>query len=161
MSDLDHYHILLKNTEYARRNVIEFEKLMKRAPQVEIPIDHYFAKGIYGRVMTVPKGVILTGKIHKHDHICILLKGKVEVLIDDIVVEIEAPFVYHSKAGIKRIIRVLEDCQWMNIHSNPNDAISESVSDKGIEDYFVVDTEEEYKKFLEQEPELPLIGSEQ
>lgn len=137
-----------------KRNIIEFEKLMVREPQVKLEVKHYFIDGVYIRELYIPKDVILTGKIHKNEHFSMLSKGEVSVSIDDVIKQIQAPFLYITKAGTKRIIKAYEDSIWMTIHKNE---FNETNLDK-IEKLYVVETEEQYIEYCGQEPELPLLG---
>lgn len=100
----------------ARLKVLALEDEMRKMPQVDIPIKHYFGSGIYMREMEVPAGVTLTGKIHRTDHICVLAKGRVTVYVDGIPKEYSAPCIIPSRRGAKRAIYVHEDAKWTNIH---------------------------------------------
>lgn len=84
------------------------------------PLQHSFSDGIYVREITIPKGVILTGKIHKHDHPNFLIKGKVKVFTEHDGFEIlTAPCHMISKAGTKRAVEAMEDTVWVTVHHNP------------------------------------------
>ena len=136
----------------SRRNVIEFEKLMQHGEKVELKVDHYFADGVYSRRLYIPKGVILTGKIHKFTHIMIILKGTIEILIDNKMQTITAPYVYTSPVGVKRIMRALNDCELLTVHEN----YVERKDPHEIESYYTCETEEEYLEFVNATPLLPL-----
>ena len=43
------------------------------------PVQHHFAPGAYGREMTLPAGLVVVGKIHKHAHINVISKGRLQV----------------------------------------------------------------------------------
>ena len=99
--------------------VIELQKHISAGalPAVPLKYNHYFAEGIYGRLMSVPAGTIVVGKPHRTQHLCILLKGRLAVTRDDgTVVEMAAPAVYVAEAGQKKAALVLEDLEFMNIH---------------------------------------------
>ena len=70
---------------------------------------------MYGREMTLEKGAIVVGKIHKHPVINVLLKGKLAVVSENGRRVVEAPCVYVSEPNVKRIGYVLEDCVWLNV----------------------------------------------
>ena len=38
--------------------------------------EHFFAPGMYGRRFTMPAGMLVVGKIHKHAHLMMVLKGR-------------------------------------------------------------------------------------
>jgi len=124
-------------------NIMEGE--MKKHPQIEIPVKHYFSKGVYAREIFIPAGVILTGKIHKMQQINILSKGRMRVLTDDGVKEVEASFTIVSPPGTKRIAIALTDCIWTTFL--PTDETDPEL----IESKFTCDTEEQYTQFLESE----------
>ena len=45
----------------------------------KIPINHFFMDGVYIRKMTMYKGYVVIGAIHKHKHMCFLLSGYLTV----------------------------------------------------------------------------------
>lgn len=124
-----------------RNKVIEAELLMAKMPQVELKVNHYFSKDIYARELYIPKGITLTGKIHKFEQLNILTKGKIKVLVDNIIKEIEAPFVVVSPPGTKRIAYALEDCIWITIHGTDQKNIDL------IEKEFIAQNEQDYLEF--------------
>lgn len=99
-----------------REKVLALEADVGAAPQLDVPVQHYFADGAYGRRIDAPAGAVLVGKIHKTAHICALLKGRVQVATETGPVEYAAPAVFVSPAGTKRAVVVLEDCTWLNFH---------------------------------------------
>ena len=126
-----------------------YETLARQTPQVDLPLEHIFASGVYCRHLFIPKGVILTGKIHKTRNLNILLKGRMKVLIGDDVQDIQAPFIVVSPAGVKRIAEALEDCVWLTIHATEKTDLNK------IKDDFVVATKTQYLEYIAQEPLLP------
>lgn len=88
-------------------------------PQIECPVRHYFAPGMYLREMAIPGGTVVVGAVHKHEHLAILSKGTVRLSTEDGVVEFTAPATIHSYPGIKRICYALEDAVITTMHHNP------------------------------------------
>lgn len=86
------------------------------AEKIEPPINHYFAHGTYVREMFAPTGSIIIGKMHQHDHICIMLQGKAIVYSEHGQEELIAPCTFVAPKGIKRIFIVLEDMVFQNVH---------------------------------------------
>lgn len=81
------------------------------------PVQHHFAPGAYGREMTLPAGLVVVGKIHKHAHINVISKGRVQVFTEqDGVLELAAPCTFVSSPGTKRVIHVLEEAVWTTVH---------------------------------------------
>lgn len=126
-----------------RTKVIEFEKLMAREPQVELEVDHIFSLGVYARALKIPKGIMLTGKIHKFEQLNILAKGKMKVSDGGDYKIVEAPFWLVSPAGTKRIALALEDCVWITVHGTHEKDV------ELIEKEFVAKSEQEYLEFKE------------
>jgi hypothetical protein len=92
-----------------RAKIIGLEESMTHMPQVDCPVRHTFAPGLYAREMTIPKGVTAVGAIHKTRHITTVSKGRILLMTDDGIVEICAPYTGVSEAGIKRAAHALED----------------------------------------------------
>lgn len=81
------------------------------------PVQHHFAPGAYGREMTIPAGLVVVGKIHKHAHINVISKGRAQVFTEqDGVLELAAPCTFVSSPGTKRVIHVLEETVWTTVH---------------------------------------------
>ena len=89
---------------------------MNQEERIEPPVTHYFAHGTYVREMFAPLGSVIVGKMHRHDHICILLKGRAMIYGEDGQMEVEAPYTFVAKQGSKRIFVVLEDLIFQNVH---------------------------------------------
>ncbi len=83
----------------------------------EMPVEHFFAQGLYARSLSIPKHCVLTGAIHKHEHINILAKGDITVVTDDGPVRIQAPYVMVSRPGTKRAGFAHEDSVWITVHA--------------------------------------------
>jgi hypothetical protein len=97
----------------------------------QCPVRHIFAPGCYAREMTIPKGIVIIGKIHRHRHVNIISKGKVRVATEFGVEHFEAPYTFVSEVGTKRAVVALEDTVWTTIH-----VTDETDLDK-IEDYVI------------------------
>jgi len=142
MTDITYYDKLTQLT--TREKINALEDLMRQQEQVELEVKHHFAYGTYTRELFIPKGIMLTGKIHKYSQFNILIKGEMSVLIDDHVMRIKAPFYVVSKAGTKRIAIAHEDCIWLTIHGTHETDLEK------IEEYFIAQTEHEYLEFCGQ-----------
>lgn len=81
------------------------------------PVTHHFAPHSYGREMFLPAGLVVVGKIHRHAHISVISKGRVQVFTEhDGVQELSAPCTFVSHPGTKRVVHVLEDTVWTTVH---------------------------------------------
>lgn len=103
--------------ERARAKVEKAERIMENMPQADCPITHHFAPGVYMREMAVPAGVLLTGAVHKTEHLSVLSKGHIYVINGGDRLELRAPATVLSPKGVKRAIYAVEDSVWMTIHA--------------------------------------------
>lgn len=133
---------VMSQQESNRAMVVVAEEYLLQKPQVEIPIRHFFSPGVYAREMTVPAGVILTGKIHKYAQLNILSKGEVSVLLEDGVHRIKAPYAVVAPPGSKRIFFAHEESVWTVVLA------TEETDIEKIEDHFTAESETEYQQFL-------------
>ena len=109
----------------------------------KIPIDHFFMDGVYIRKMTMYQGTIVIGAIHKHLHMCFLLKGHLSVASSSGVKEYIAPCYIIAEPGEKRILYSHEDSCWYNTHENPSN--TEDVAE--LEKQIVALSYKEYKQY--------------
>lgn len=132
----------------SNEQILALEERMKRMPDAQIglhgevcSIRHIFADGVYAREMTMPKGAVVVGKIHRYEHICVVSKGRVSVRSEaDGTQEIQAPYTFVSKAGAKRVLLAHEETIWTTIHNN-NDNIQEEAI---LEELFTANTHQEF-----------------
>ena len=83
---------------------------------------HFFAPGMYLRELVVPAGMLMVGKIHKHEHFLLVLKGRAEVISEFGRMVVEAGHISISPAGVKRVVLALEDTQFVTVHVNKDDS---------------------------------------
>jgi hypothetical protein len=100
-----------------RAQVELLEREIQKLPQADCPLWHFFAPGLYARKMLIPKGVALTGAVHKTEHLCIV-SGDLEVTTDDGVSRITSPqSIFTSKPGAKRAGYAHEDTFFTTVHA--------------------------------------------
>lgn len=99
-----------------KNKIKTLQATMLQMPQVELPTFHFFADGMYARVVKRPAGTLIVGKVHKKEHFYIVTKGKVQVASNDASVTYEAGDVIISKPGTKRAVLALEDSICMTVH---------------------------------------------
>jgi hypothetical protein len=80
------------------------------------PKDEKYGCCTYAREMFIPKGTLIIGKIHRHQHLNIISKGKVVVYTEFGEKHMEAPITFVSEIGLKRSVFALEDTLWTTIH---------------------------------------------
>jgi len=76
---------------------------------------------MYLRELTIPAGMLMVGKIHKHAHFLMVLKGRAEVVSEFGRMIVEAGHISVSPPGVKRIVLALEEVQFVTVHVNPTD----------------------------------------
>lgn len=89
------------------------------AEAMNIEPTNYFAHGTYGRELLVKKGTVITGKIHKHSCITIILYGHCKVLTDKGDFDVTGPKVLVTGTGSKGVY-AYEDTLWLTVHPNPD-----------------------------------------
>lgn len=99
-----------------RAQIEALEGHMRREAQIDIPTRHYFAHGIYAREITIPAGVLLTGKVHRTEHLNILSAGEITVWTEDGMKRLRAPATIVSRPGTKRVGYAHTECVWTTIH---------------------------------------------
>jgi hypothetical protein len=142
-----------------RPKVLAFEKAMESLPCVfkgdseNCPLTHKFAPGVYVREIFIPAGMLVVGKIHKHDHPNFLMSGEVLVVTEDGGREhLKAPLSMISKAGTKRIVFALQDTVWITVHAtNEQDLekIEEDVIAPSYESYEAFKLEQSNKNLIQ------------
>lgn len=125
-----------------RGKIDRLEGMMRQHEAVPIETRHHFAKGLYAREIFIPKGTLLTGKIHKHEHLNIVSKGEISVLTEDGPQRVKAPCTIVSRPGTKRVGYAHEDTVWTTIH-----ATNETDVEK-IEAEMIAASYEEYLAFI-------------
>ncbi len=80
------------------------------------PIDDKYGCCTYARQMFIPKGTLIIGKIHRHQHLNFILKGKVSVATEFGKKYFEAPCTFISEVGLKRAVYAEEDTIWTTVH---------------------------------------------
>ena len=99
-----------------REKVERIEDEISNLPQAHCPVRHYFAGGVYAREMTIPGGVVITGAVHRHEHLCTVSQGRISVSTDEGMKELSAPCTIISQPGAKRVGYALETTVWTTYH---------------------------------------------
>jgi quercetin dioxygenase-like cupin family protein len=122
---------------------LENAMMQMKEHQVDLKTTHHFSPGVYMREIFIPKGVTLTGKIHKTEHMNILSQGKMKVWTEDGMKTLSASTVIKSKPGIKRVGYALEDSVWITVHP------TEETDVVKLEDMLIAKTFDEVLEFSE------------
>jgi len=115
-------------------------------PQIDLPIFHHFAPNVYMRQMDAPAGAIVVSKMHRTEHMNILLKGSLSVITEHGIEYLKAPLILKSDAGTKRIGYFHEDSSWVTVHPT-------ELTDLEEIDAQVIIPESEIQEFLKSLPQ--------
>jgi hypothetical protein len=100
--------------------------------QIHMPVEHRFINGMYVREITIPKGTILTGAVHKFDYVDIMLSGDIAVATPDGMKRLTGINIMAGPAGRKRAGYAYEDTRWLTVHK------TDATTSEGIEDVITV-----------------------
>ena len=103
-----------------REKFFAMEKLMQDMPQVDLGMVRLVGAGMLAQKIFIPKGVTLTGQIHKKEHLNIVVSGDITVATEDGNARIDAtqgPVMMLSRPGTKRAGFANEDTVWITIHT--------------------------------------------
>ena len=148
--------ILTKATQtkaVMREGIVEFERRLDALPDSVkgkeldklCPLKHTFVDGAYVREIFMPKGTILTSKIHKICHPYFVMQGDCSVLTDEGVVRIIAPHTGITQPGTKRILYMHEDTVWITVHVTKEqdlEKIEEEIIAKDFSEVFPISVEQ-------------------
>lgn len=87
-----------------------------KLPQIELKTDHYFADGMYCRLLFRPADTLVVGKVHKKEHLYIVASGEVTIAGDGYKERVVGPKVFVSKPGTKRAVYAHTDATTMTVH---------------------------------------------
>lgn len=102
--------------------ILALERQLQAHPEVQIDmhVEHFFAPGIYARELHIPAGVVLTGKVHRHEHFNVCC-GDILVWTEDGMKRLTGYHRLVSKPGTKRVGFALGPTVWTTFHHNPTD----------------------------------------
>lgn len=106
-----------------RSRIMRLQEILLSMPEEDLGcrLEHFFAPGMYGRRLFMPKGCCIIGKIHKHAHPNFISSGECLVATEDGVEHLLGPYLFESVPGTKRVVFTLEDTTWTTYHKNPSD----------------------------------------
>ena len=124
----------MMTSRLARREAIlekvnALEAQVAHMKQVECPVWHFFAPGLYARQMLILKDTVLVGVVHKTEHLC-FVSGDIEVTTDEGVRRIkDQQRILVSKPGIKRAGYAREDTVWTTVHATTTTDLNKLVEE--------------------------------
>lgn len=139
--DIERATGVIMRDDRVRNNILALEqnintfKKENGIPDPECPLTHTFASGAYARTIFIPKDTLVVGKIHKHDHLNMLMSGKVVVATEEGPAIYEAPRVMVSKGGTKRVVYTYTDTIWTTVHLTEKTDLDEIEEEIIAKDY--------------------------
>lgn len=112
MNDLD------KTREQRHQEILRAEAALLTLPQIELNPVHYFPEGLCARELFMPKGSVVTGKIHVKEHLVVIPYGDVTVATNDGLERYIGPVTFVGKPGSKRALYMHEDTLWIAVHAS-------------------------------------------
>ncbi len=103
--------------------------------QTEGSVTHNFADGQYIRQIVMPKGLLVTTKIHAKNHPFFIMKGEASIYSNDGVERIKAPFHGITEAGTKRVLYIHEECTFITVHRTDCLSIDDVVNEITVDDF--------------------------
>ena len=95
---------------------------------IEPKIQHHFGGGVYAKEAVIPANSLLMQHAHKFDHLSILAKGSVELVVDGVKSIVHAPACITVQAGKHHGVKSLTDVTWYCIHA-PDCVDEENIDD--------------------------------
>ena len=97
--------------------ILSLESSLREFPQLELPLTHVFAFGLYAREITIPKGTIMTGRIHKNVDLNIVYYGDMDVMTEHGMKRVQGPCMFKGRANTKQIGYAYEQTRWVTVHA--------------------------------------------
>ncbi len=125
-----------------------FEEILSNQPNAKFgddacPLVHTFADGMYIRQITMPADTFVSSKIHKTNHPYFVLRGNVDVVTEDGIVNIKAPHWGITKAGTKRTLHIIEETVWITCHSTKETDLKKIESEVIAKDFKELENKEQ------------------
>ena len=99
-----------------REQIGALQDAISQMPQAEPITEHYFADGMYCRKVFRTAGTLVVGKVHKKEHFFILVDGDMTIWTEAGMQRVQAPFVWVSQPGTKRVTLAHTDATAITVH---------------------------------------------
>lgn len=131
--------IAAQSPQEIRQSIMDLQEAIAGMPEAldvsVCPLKHTFVPGCYAREITMPTGIVVVGRIHKHEHLNVISKGRCRVLTEFGTEELVAPCTFVSRAGTKRVVHVLEETVWTTFHLTNETDVDKIVKEVTAESY--------------------------
>lgn len=113
---VEHDELSMLTVQPTRADIERLERDMLAMPQIEIQTEHSFGPGFYARTITIPAGATVTGKVHKTEHIFMVIKGDITLVTEHGTARVQGPYQCVCAPGTKRAGYAHTDVVCTNIH---------------------------------------------
>lgn len=113
--------------------------------ELSFDVRHFFGDDVYVRALFLPAGSFVVGKIHKHEHLSLILCGDISIVDESGATRLtgyQMPFT--SRAGVKRAVAVHADTWYLTIHRKRD---FDETDEEEIERAYVAESEEEFQQY--------------
>lgn len=91
--------------------------MMPHDTKETIALEHFIGDNLLVRQAHYPKGSLIVGRVHKTNHVFMLVKGKMSVWVEGQGRKVlTAPCIFESKAGVQRVGYAHADSTCLNMH---------------------------------------------
>lgn len=109
------------------QEIFDIQDRLAQGTPVEMPTTNQWAPHVCLRSIFMPADSFVVGKMHRTEHFNIILKGSVTVLMEDGPQRFDAPCVFISKAGVKKVLYNHTDVWWAVPH------VTETTTEEALE----------------------------
>lgn len=110
---------------HRRERIMQLQDAMLNTPGTlgeneinEGNLEHFFATGVYGRKLFIPKGNLIVSKIHRGKTLNVIVEGVISVISEHGYHTYIAPHIFVSNPFTKRVVIALEDTTWLTAHGS-------------------------------------------
>jgi hypothetical protein len=96
--------------------IFKLQETMKTMEQVIPHIDHFFSDNVYGRLCIMEADDRVIGKVHKTNHLSILLEGTATISSKYGTATYKAPHIIYAFKGDKRAVLAHTKVKYLTIH---------------------------------------------
>lgn len=96
--------------------ILKLQETMKEMEQVDPHVDHFFSDNVYGRLCVIEAGHTVVGKVHKTNHLSILLEGTATISSKYGTATYKAPHIIYAFKGDKRAVVAHTRVKYFTIH---------------------------------------------
>ena len=95
----------------------QLQQEISKYPQPKFETHHYFADGMYCRMLPRKATTLIIGKVHRKEHLYIVASGTVRITDGQReAIEVTGPAVFVSAPGTKRAVYALTDAVCLTVH---------------------------------------------